>query len=72
MENKEMNELNLEELDQVTGGNGEYYPEKKLVVHCPQCGVEMDRGGNFFKYGKIYKKQFICPKCGMTKCVRGF
>lgn len=59
-ENREIKELNADELKNVTGGTGDYGIPKEL--ECPYCG-----GTNAFLIAETEDfKQYKCGNCGLV------
>ena len=70
MDNKEMEKLNMEELDQVAGGSGSSWRKHiKKVPICPH--TNKTRTGNekedsFFIFWSKHKYEYYCPDCGQN------
>ena len=66
MEEKKMRELNLDEMDKISGGGKDIQDNVEYWVKdhpCPKCGV---KGAHFYKliYHASFYAQIECRKCG--------
>ena len=70
MDNKEMEKLNAEELDQVAGGNGslwrKHVKKAQICPHTNKTRTGREKEDSFLIFWSIHKYEYCCPDCGLN------